>query len=128
MRVSIEEIRWRISRLLSMSILLRVWKPCRQMMRLTEISPTLVHSILDGPQPKTLSLLWLKKKFSAVGLGCTARIVRWTGRVERVCKDSGQAVDAYPSVRNSHEIDGGEPRPATGQMEKREASEARWAG
>ncbi len=32
----------------------------KQLLRLTLLSPTLVRSILDGHQPKTLSLLWLK--------------------------------------------------------------------
>ena len=31
-----------------------------ELLRLTLLSPTLVRSILDGQQPKTLSLLWLK--------------------------------------------------------------------
>lgn len=31
-----------------------------ELLRLTLLSPTLVRSILDGKQPKTLSLLWLK--------------------------------------------------------------------
>ena len=31
-----------------------------ELLRLTLLSPTLVRSILDGRQPKTLSLLWLK--------------------------------------------------------------------
>ena len=31
-----------------------------ELLRLTLLSPTLVRSILDGHQPKTLSLLWLK--------------------------------------------------------------------
>jgi hypothetical protein len=31
-----------------------------ELLRLTLLSPTLVHSILEGRQPKTLSLLWLK--------------------------------------------------------------------
>lgn len=31
-----------------------------ELLRLTLLSPTLVKSILDGRQPKTLSLLWLK--------------------------------------------------------------------
>lgn len=31
-----------------------------ELLRLTLLSPTLVRSILDGSQPKTLSLLWLK--------------------------------------------------------------------
>lgn len=31
-----------------------------ELLRLTLLSPTLVSSILDGHQPKTLSLLWLK--------------------------------------------------------------------
>jgi len=31
-----------------------------ELLRLTLLSPTLIRSILDGQQPKTLSLLWLK--------------------------------------------------------------------
>ena len=31
-----------------------------ELLRLTLLSPTLLRSILDGHQPKTLSLLWLK--------------------------------------------------------------------
>ena len=31
-----------------------------ELLRLTLLSPKLVRSILDGHQPKTLSLLWLK--------------------------------------------------------------------
>jgi hypothetical protein len=31
-----------------------------ELLRLTLLSPTLLRSILDGRQPKTLSLLWLK--------------------------------------------------------------------
>ena len=31
-----------------------------ELLRLTLLSPKLVRSILDGQQPKTLSLLWLK--------------------------------------------------------------------
>ena len=31
-----------------------------ELLRLTLLSPTLVRSILDGHQPKTLSLIWLK--------------------------------------------------------------------
>ena len=34
-----------------------------ELLRLTLLSPTLVRSILDGKQPKTLSLLWLKNNF-----------------------------------------------------------------
>lgn len=33
-----------------------------ELLRLTLLSPALVRSILDGRQPKTLSLLWLKNR------------------------------------------------------------------
>lgn len=35
-------------------------KTVNELLRLTLLSPTLVRSILDGKQPKTLSLIWLK--------------------------------------------------------------------
>ena len=38
-----------------------------ELLRLTLLSPKLVHSILDGQQPKTLSLLWLKNNLPPSG-------------------------------------------------------------
>lgn len=38
-----------------------------ELLRLTLLSPTLVRGILDGQQPKTLSLLWLKNNLPPSG-------------------------------------------------------------